>query len=82
MTIQQENEQLRKKISNLLQAIGPLLREVKHMRDEFKPKQHIIAPDEDSLHWEGYSPSEAKGEPELLKAWTKLIEPVEKVIKD
>lgn len=80
LKLRDEREALLARVDRLRTALIPLLQKVIAMRDGMKPKRHIIAPDSDTLHWEGYHPSEAAGEPELCAAWTRLIDPVLKAL--
>ncbi len=78
LEVRTDNERLRA-------AVAPLLKEVIQLRDGLlHPKQgRAIAPDGDSLHWEGVTPVDprpSEGDKWLAVQWSKVIVPVQQAL--
>lgn len=80
--LQSQLSQAKEENMRLQKAIAPMLKEIIDFRNGLLAKsQHVIAPTSDTLHWDGYTPSDTDEDTKLAEAWTKLITPVEKALK-
>lgn len=81
--LESERDDTRRTVERLRKAVAPLLTEVTNLRDGLLRSKRAIAPDSDTLHWEGISPRDlepSEGDKYLAKHWDKVIQPVVKAL--